>query len=75
MLHLLSYCPEKRCDAICVDERVISPESNISIRLDGKTVNRVFLAPEEKPLAYTIEDGYCKIRVPQFSGYTLVVVE
>ena len=75
LLHLLSYCPEKRCDAICVDERVISPESNISIRLDGKKVNRVFLAPEEKVLEYTVEDDYCKISVPQFSGYTLVVVE
>ena len=54
---------------------MISPESNISIRLDGKKVNRVFLAPEEKVLEYTVEDDYCKISVPQFSGYALVVVE
>ena len=75
LVHLLSYCPEKRCDAICVDERVISPESVISLRLDGRQVDTVYQAPEKKTLEFTVEGDYCKIKVPQFSGYTLLVLE
>ena len=75
LLHLLSYCPEKRCDAICIEERGISPENVISLRLDGKKVRRVYLAPEEKNLNFTIENDYCHISVPQFAGYALIVVE
>jgi hypothetical protein len=75
LLHLLSYCPEKRCDAICIEERVISPATVISIRLDGRKVCRVISAPEEKNLDFTLENDYCHISVPQFSGYALIVVE
>ena len=75
MVHLMAYCPEKRCECMIVEDRITVVDGEIQIRLDDRPVSKVYLAPERTPLEFTVEDGYCKVTVPRFDGYTLLVLE
>ena len=75
MVHLLAYCPEKRCNAIIAEDRICVPESMIFLKTDGAQIRKVYLAPEEKALPFEIRDGYCQVTVPRFDGYALIVFE
>ena len=51
-------------------------ETELALRIDsGKTVNKVYLAPDRKELPFVMEDGYCKVMLPRFDGYALLVFE
>jgi hypothetical protein len=47
----------------------------ISLRNDGRTPKKVYLAPERKPLPFKIIDGYINVTIPHSKGYSLVVFE
>ena len=75
MVHLLSYCPEKRGDAIAIEDRPLVCNAKIAVRLDGRNFSRAFLAPDGESLQMSIEGGYCEVTIPQFAGYALLVLE
>ncbi len=75
IVHLLAYCPEKRCDSIVVEDRVDVRTARVSLRLDGKKISRAFCAPDGPALSFEENDGYCQVDVPPFSGYCLLVFE
>ena len=75
MVHLLAYCPEKRCNAIIAEDRITVSDAKISLKVDGKKINKVYLAPNGKVLPFEIKDGYCNVTVPRFDGYSLLVFE
>ena len=75
MVHLLAYCPEKRCNAIIAEDRITVLDAKISLKTDGKKISKVYLAPAQKELPFEIKDGYCQVTVPRFDGYTLLVFE
>lgn len=75
MVHILSYCPEKRCNAVALEDRISLVDTEISLRTDGRKIRKVYLAPERKELPFAIRDGYCTVRIPLITGYALVVFE
>ena len=75
LVHLLSYCPEKRGDAIAVEDRPEVCNAEISLRMDGKPFKRVYLAPGGNELPMLCKDSYCQVTLPYFAGYALLVFE
>ncbi|MFA5330278.1 MAG: alpha-amylase family protein [Prolixibacteraceae bacterium] len=76
MVHLLSYVPELRGSKTqIIEEPVELHDVKISLRNDGKTPKKVYLAPERKALPFKIVDGYVNVTIPVNNGYSLVVFE
>lgn len=76
MVHLLSYIPEMRGSKTQMIEEPIELHTiKISLRNDGITPKKVYLAPERKSLPFKIIDGYINITIPVSKGYSLVVFE
>jgi len=76
MVHLLSYVPEMRGSKTQIIEDAIElHQVKISLRQDGKTPGKVYLAPERKSLPFKVKDGYIQVTVPVSKGYSLLVFE
>lgn len=76
MVHLLSYVPEMRGSKTqMIEEPVELNNAKISLRNDGKTPKKVYLAPEKKSLPFKVSDGYINVTIPVSKGYSLLVFE
>ncbi len=76
MVHLLSYVPEMRGSKTqMIEDPIEIHEVKISLRQDGKTPKKVYLAPERKSLPYKVKDGYVQVTIPVSTGYSLLVFE
>ena len=75
LVHLLAYCPEGRGQASAVEDRIPLLDAELDLRTDGRTVRKVYLAPDRKELPFEQKNGYCKVRIPLVTGYGLVVFE
>ena len=76
LVHILAYCPEKRCEAMALEDRITLMETEFSLRIDNdKQVKSVYLAPDRTPLEWELDGNYCKVKVPRIDGYALIVVE
>jgi hypothetical protein len=76
MVHLLSYVPEMRGSKTQMIEELIELHNvKISLRHDGKTPKKVYLAPERKSLPFKVTDGYIHVIIPVSKGYSLLVFE
>jgi hypothetical protein len=76
MVHLLSFVPEKRGSKTqMIEEPVELHNVKISLRNDGRTPKKVYLAPEKKSLSFKLKDGYINVAIPESKGYSLVVFE
>ena len=76
MVHLLSYVPEMRGSRTqMIEEPIELNNVKISLRIDRKPPERVYLAPDKKSLPFKIVDGYINVTVPVSKGYSLVVFE
>lgn len=75
LLHLLAYCPEKRLDCMIVEDRISVNDGVFALRTGEKKIKRVYLAPSEKEIPFTVENGYCRIQLDRFDGYALIVFE
>ncbi len=74
-VHLLGYVPEKRGDAMVVEEAVPISDAVLHVFTDGKKPLRVYLAPDRIPLNVTMKDEYAEVKIPVFKGYALIVLE
>ena len=75
LIHILAYCPEKRCDAMALEDTITLMDTKIALRVDGRKIRKVTLAPSGTALAWNVEGSYCSITIPRVDGYALVVVE
>ncbi|MBR2427590.1 MAG: beta-galactosidase trimerization domain-containing protein [Lentisphaeria bacterium] len=76
LVHLLAYCPDARIQAMALEEGITIMDTELALRIDsGKQISKVYLAPDRKELPFVMEDGYCKITLPRFDGYALLVFE
>jgi len=76
MIHVLGYVPERRGTSVdMIEEPAKLGDVELQLRLDGKTVDRVYLAPNGDDLAWNTADGCVAVRVPNVEGYALVVVQ
>jgi hypothetical protein len=76
MVHLLTYVPELRgSNTEMIEEPIELRDVKISLRNDGKTPKKVYLAPEKKSLPFKLIDGYVNVTIPVSKGYSLIVFE
>jgi hypothetical protein len=75
MVHLLSYVPELRGQSQMIEEPIPLSNVEISLRMDGKTPKKVYLAPGKKSLPFKVVDGYVRVTIPVSKGYSLLVFE
>jgi hypothetical protein len=76
MVHILSYVPEMRgTKTQMIEEPVELHNVKISLRDDGKSPRRVYLAPGKKSLPFRVSEGYINVTIPVSNGYSLVVFE
>ena len=75
MVHLLTYCPERRMNATALEDRPTVRNAVVSVRTDGKAVGKVYLAPTGQDVPFVNENGYCTATIPQVDGYALVIFE
>jgi hypothetical protein len=47
----------------------------VDVLTDGRTVERVYLAPENEPLDFDLADGYARIALPPIGAHAVVVLE
>lgn len=75
MIHILSYVPEMRGKKQIIEEPVCLNNVKISFRTDGAIPQRVFSAPDMKPLEYSLDNEYMTMNIPKVNGYKLIVLE
>lgn len=76
ILHLLAYVPEKRGAVMeIVEEPAIALNVQAKVRLDGFIPSRLYLAPSQQDIPYTIEDEYACFTIPVVEGYQMTVME
>ncbi len=76
LLHLLCYVPEKRGQVMeIIEEPSVAINLDISLRLDGRTVRNVYLAPDRNELAFKQEGDRLRLRLDTLVGHALIVAE
>jgi hypothetical protein len=76
MVHILSYVPERRGPMMeMIEEPIELRKIPLALRIDDRVVDRVYLAPTEQELPFTVEDGYVRTTIPVVPGYAMVVFE
>ncbi len=75
MVHVLSYVPEMRGKTQMIEEPIELHDVKISLRNEGKSPRKVYLAGNKKPLPFKISDGYVQVTLPSSNGYSMIVFE
>ena len=75
VVHVLHYIPEARFKEVDIVEEVIPLfDVELCVKLPGKPA-RAYLAPSQRELAFTFENGYARVVVPEVRGHQMVVFE
>jgi len=76
MVHLVAYVPELRGPTHQMIEEPITLENvEVQLRMDGRKVEKVYLAPSGEELPHEQAGGYVRVMVPRVVGYQMVVFE
>ena len=74
-MHLLNYVPELRGKNLVVEETIPARNVEVSLRLDGAPVKKVYLAPTREELPFEAAEDYVRFTVPEMIGYCMIAVE
>ena len=75
IVHLLNYQPDLRGLNLMIEDSLPLGGVKGSLRLDGKKVRNVYLAPEKTAVPYTVEGDRLNFTVPEAYGYAMIVAE
>jgi hypothetical protein len=76
IVHVVAYHPRRSLQTIPhVDQCFPTAGLGMSVRLDGLTPSRVYLAPQGQALDYQLKDGYVEIDLPPVGAHAVVVIE
>jgi hypothetical protein len=76
MVHAMAYVPEQRgAGTNMIEEPITLRDQEISLRLDARNPQRVYIAPDMGELPFRVAGGYIHVTVPEIPGYALVVFE
>ncbi|MDD4098202.1 MAG: hypothetical protein PHC30_05490, partial [Lentisphaeria bacterium] len=75
LVHLLAYAPELRGEAVALEDRVTLTDTELLLRLDGRQLSRVYVAPDRTPLPFTVADDVARVVLPLFHGHAIVVFD
>ena len=74
--HLLYASPVKRGNGVEVIEDLVPIYgTRVSVKIGDKNVRRVYLAPQNETLDFSIKDGTITFTVPKFECHQMVVIE
>lgn len=71
--HIKATTPEPRGMMNIIEEHQYLPAGSV-IRIAG-SYSKAYIAPCKTPLAFTQEDGYTVVTLPEIKGYLMVVLE
>lgn len=75
VVHLMCFSPERRAPGLDIVEDAI-PLVDVPLAVQvPQRPQRVFLAPPERDLEFTYEDGYVHTKVTVLDGHALLVIE
>jgi hypothetical protein len=72
--HLLYAVTKNRGNTEVLEDAPVTVNTTVEIRLPGKP-SRVYLAPEEKDIPFTYEDGKLRYTVESFKLHGMVVID
>jgi hypothetical protein len=76
IVHVVAYHPRRSMQNIPhVDQSYPTTGLGVAVRLDGMAPTRVYLAPENKPVEFKVEQDYIHISLPPCGAHTVVVIE
>jgi hypothetical protein len=76
IVHVVAYHPRRSLQTIPhVDQCFPTTGLGFAIRLDGMTPTKVYLAPENRPLEFKVNQGYIEISLPPTGAHCVVVIE
>ena len=75
IVHLLDYQPDLRGKNFMIEDALPITGAKISLRLDGKIPQNVFLAPDRTEIPFTVSNGRLEFTVPESFGYAMIVAE
>jgi hypothetical protein len=76
LVHLVAYHPRRTTQPVQhVDQSWPTSGLGVDVLTDGRTVERVYLAPEGEPLNFEVVDGYARIALSPVGTHAVVVVE
>ena len=75
IVHLLNYQPELRGMSLVVEDVLPLTGVGVSLRLDGRKIRKLSLAPEEKEIPYTVSGDSVNFTVPESCGYAMIIAE
>ena len=74
IVHLLNYQPDMRGLNLMVEDALPLDGIQCSLRLDGRKVEKLYLAPDKKEIPFTVSGDRIFFTVPEASGYAMLVV-
>ena len=75
IVHFLSFCAERRADGLDIVEDAI-PMVNVPVAVKVEVrPTRVFLAPDERDVAYRYCDGYVHANISEDKGHAMLIIE
>jgi hypothetical protein len=76
ILHLVAYHPRRTTQPVQhVDQSWPTSGLGVDVPLDGRTLERVYLAPGGETLDFEVVDGYTRIALPPVGAHTVIVLE
>jgi len=76
IIWLTAYVPERRGAKIdMIEEGSVVGNLEIAFRTDGREIKKVYTAPEQTPLEFSMKNGFCKILLSQMTGYAVIVLD
>jgi len=76
MLYVLAYLPEARGAGVnMIEEPMELSDVTVSLRLDGRTPKRAYLAPAREKVAFHVQGNYATVTLPRVRGWSVVVFE
>ena len=76
IVHLVAYHPRRTTQPVQhVDQSWPTSGLGVDVLTDGRTVEKVYLAPEGDPLDFEVVDGYARIALPPVGAHAVIIVE
>ncbi len=75
VVHLMHYVPERRADGMdLIEDRLPLSDVEVDVAF-GRKPKRVYLAPQDRDVAYDAADGRVTATVPVVDGHQMLVIE
>jgi len=76
MVYVLGYLPEARGAGVnMIEEALDMNDFTVSLRLDGRMPNKVYLAPSGDELDVSVDGNYATVTIPRVTGWAVAVFE